>query len=133
MGTFIIKKTPTGAFNFSLLAANKEKIAVASQIYTTKTSCKAGIASVGKFAVKCIAEDRIEDQTLKKVEAKTCPKFEIYFDKAGLYRYRLIASNGESIAMSEEGYKSKSGVMNGIKSVSVNAVDAEIVDESLEK
>jgi uncharacterized protein YegP (UPF0339 family) len=50
-----------------------------------------------------------------------------------LYRYRLIASNGESIAMSEEGYKSKSGVMNGIKSVSVNAIDAEIVDESLEK
>ena len=89
--------------------------------------------SVGKNAVKCIAEDRVEDQTLKKVEAKTCPKFEIYFDKAGLYRYRLIASNGESIAMSEEGYKSKSGVMNGIKSVSVNAVDAEIVDESLEK
>jgi uncharacterized protein YegP (UPF0339 family) len=35
--------------------------------------------------------------------------------------------------MSEEGYKSKNGVMNGIKSVSMNAVDAEIVDESLEK
>jgi uncharacterized protein YegP (UPF0339 family) len=70
---------------------------------------------------------------LKKVTEKTCPKFEVYFDKAGLYRYRLIASNGESIAMSEEGYKSKNGVMNGIKSVSVNAVDAEIVDESLEK
>ena len=52
MGTFIIKKTPSGGFNFSLLAANKEKIAVASQVYTTKTSCKAGIASVGKFSVK---------------------------------------------------------------------------------
>ena len=36
MGTFIIKKTPSGAFNFSLLAANKQKIAVASQVYTTK-------------------------------------------------------------------------------------------------
>ena len=70
---------------------------------------------------------------MKNPTAKTCPKFEVYFDKAGLYRYRLIASNGESIAMSEEGYKSKSGVMNGIKSVSVNAVDAEIVDETLEK
>ena len=45
----------------------------------------------------------------------------------------LIASNGESIAMSEEGYKSKSGVMNGLKSVSINSVDAEIVDETLEK
>ena len=133
MGKFVIKKTPSGAFNFSLYAANKEKIAVASQVYSTKSACKKGMESIGKNAVKCIAEDRVEDLTLKKPTPKTCPKFEIYFDKAGLYRYRLIASNGESIAMSEEGYKSKSGVMNGIKSVSVNAVDAEIVDESLEK
>lgn len=131
MGKFIIKKTPTGMFNFSLLAANKEKIAVSSQVYTTKAACKKGMESVGKHAVKCIAEDRIEDQTLKTPTEKTCPKFEIYFDKAGLYRYRLIASNGESIAMSEEGYKSKSGVLNGIKSVSVNAVNAEIVDETV--
>ncbi len=133
MGKFVIKKTPTGAFNFSLYAANMEKIAVASQVYSTKAACKKGMESVGKHAVKCIAEDKVEDQTLKKVVEKTCPKFEIYFDKAGLYRYRLIASNGESIAMSEEGYKSKSGVLNGIKSVSVNAANAEIVDESLEK
>lgn len=133
MGKFVIKKTPTGAFNFSLYAANMEKIAVASQVYSTKAACKKGMESVGKHAVKCIAEDKIEDKTLKKPTEKTCPKFEIYFDKAGLYRYRLIASNGESIAMSEEGYKSKSGVLNGIKSVSINAVDAEIVDESLEK
>lgn len=133
MGKFVIKKTPSGAFNFSLYASNREKIAVASQVYTTKSACKRGMESITKNAAKCIAEDRVEDQTLKKVEAKTCPKFEVYVDKAGLYRYRLIASNGESIAMSEEGYKSKSGVMNGLKSVSINAVDAEIVDETLEK
>ncbi len=131
MGTFIIKKTPSGAFNFSLLAANKEKIAVASQVYTTKASCKAGIASVGKFSAKCIEEGRVEDQTLQKPEKKTCPKFEIYFDKAGLYRYRLIASNGESIAMSEDGYKSKSGCMNGIKSVAVNSQEPQIIDETV--
>ena len=132
MGKFVIKKTPTG-FNFSLYAANKEKIAVSSQVYTTKAACKNGVESIGRHATKCIAEGKIEDKTLKTPTTATCPKFEIYFDKAGLYRYRLIASNGESIAMSEEGYKSKSGVMNGIKSVSVNAVDAEIVDETLDK
>ena len=133
MGNFVIKKTPSGAFNFSLYAVNKEKIAVSSQVYTTKGAWKKGMESIAKHAIKCINEDRIEDQTLKTPVQKTCPKFEVYFDKAGLYRYRLIASNGESIAMSEEGYKSKSGVMNGIKSVSVNAVEAEIVDETLEK
>lgn len=131
MGKFVIKKTPSGGFNFSLYAANMEKIAVSSQIYTTKAACKNGMASVGKNAVKCVEDGKIEDQTLKKVESKTCPKFEIYLDKAGLYRYRLIASNGESIAMSEEGYKSKSGCLNGIKSVSINAPDAEIVDETV--
>lgn len=132
MGKFVIKKTTTG-FNFSLYAANKEKIAVSSQVYSTKAACKKGMESIAKNAVKCIAEDRIEDNTLKNPTAKTCPKFEVYFDKAGLYRYRLFAANGESIAMSEEGYKSKSGVMNGLKSVSINAVNAEIVDETLEK
>ncbi|MBR2984918.1 MAG: DUF1508 domain-containing protein [Clostridia bacterium] len=133
MGTFIIKKTPTGAFNFSLLAANKEKIAVSSQVYTTKAACKKGIASIGVNAAKCIENGKIEDNTLKAPEAKTNPKFEIYFDKAGLYRYRLFAPNGESIAICESGYKSKSGCMNGIKSVAINAVDPEIIDESAEK
>ena len=133
MGKFVMKKTPTGAFNFSLYASNYEKIAVSSQVYTTKAACKKGMESIGKHAAKCIAEDKIEDQTLKTpAEPKTCPKFEIYLDKAGLYRYRLIASNGEHIAMPEEGYKSKSGVLNGIKSVAVNAVDAELIDETVE-
>ena len=132
MGKFIIKKTPSGAFNFSLYASNMEKIAVSSQVYTTKASCKNGIDSVCRNSVKCVEEGKIEDLTLvKKADSKTCPKFELYLDKAGLYRYRLIASNGESIAMSEEGYKSKSGCLNGIKSVSVNSPDAEIIDETL--
>lgn len=130
MGKFVIKKTPSGNFNFSLYAANMEKIAVSSQVYTTKASCKGGIQSIAKHAVRCIEEGKIEDQTLKKTEKLTCPKFEIYFDKAGLYRYRLIASNGESIAMSEDGYKSKSGCLGGIKSVAANAPTSEVVDES---
>ncbi len=129
MGTFIIKKTPTG-FNFSLIAANKEKIAVSSQVYTNKASCKKGMASIAANAVKCIEEDRIEDLTLKTPVKKTNPKFEIYFDKAGLYRYRLYAPNGESIAMSEDGYKSKSGCLNGIRSVAANAPDAAVIDET---
>ncbi len=132
MGTFIIKKTPTGKFNFCLLAANKEKIAVSSQVYASKASCKQGMDSIARNAKRCVEEGRIEDQTLKNPTELKCPKFEVYFDKAGLYRYRLIATNGESIAMSEEGYKSKSGCMNGIRSVSINAPDAEIIDETIE-
>ena len=129
MGTFIIKKTPSGAFNFSLIASNKEKIAVSSQVYTTKSACKKGIESVGKNAARCIEENRFEDLTLKKAPDRVpFPKFEIYYDKAGLFRYRLFASNGESIAISEEGYKSKSGCIGGMKSVAVNATDPVVTE-----
>ena len=131
MGKFIIKKTPSGAFNFSLLASNKQKIAVSSQVYTTKGACKKGMESVGKNAQRCIDENRIVDLTLKTPEEKTCPKFEIYLDKAGMFRYRLIAPNGESLAISEDGYKSKSSCMNGIKSVGVNAMNSQVEDMTL--
>lgn len=47
-------------------------------------------------------------------------KFELYQDKAGEYRFRLKASNGEIIGTSE-GYKAKSGATNGIESVKKNA------------
>ena len=50
-------------------------------------------------------------------------KFELYTDKAGEYRFRLKASNGETIGASE-GYKAKSGATNGIKSVKKNSKDA---------
>lgn len=47
-------------------------------------------------------------------------KFEIYTDKAGEFRFRLKASNGQAI-LASEGYKDKSGCMNGIESVKKNA------------
>lgn len=56
-------------------------------------------------------------------------KFEVWTDKAGEYRFRLKAANGEIIATSE-GYKSKDSCMNGIESVKTNAPDAEIVEIS---
>ncbi len=49
-------------------------------------------------------------------------KFECYTDKAGEYRFRLKASNGNTI-LSSEGYKSKSGCANGIESFKKNAAD----------
>jgi uncharacterized protein len=54
-------------------------------------------------------------------------KFELYKDKAGEYRFRLKAGNGETIATGE-GYASKSGALNGIESIKKNAPDAEVVE-----
>ncbi len=47
-------------------------------------------------------------------------KFEIYTDKAGEYRFRLNASNGQNI-LASEGYKAKASCTNGIESVKKNA------------
>jgi uncharacterized protein YegP (UPF0339 family) len=49
-------------------------------------------------------------------------KFECYKDKAGEFRFRLKAGNGNTI-LSSEGYKSKSGCANGIESVKKNCSD----------
>ena len=54
-------------------------------------------------------------------------KFELYTDKAGEYRFRLKAGNGETIAVSE-GYQSKSSALNGIESVKNSAPDAPTVE-----
>ena len=47
-------------------------------------------------------------------------KFECYKDKAGEFRFRLKAGNGENI-LSSEGYKAKASCKNGIESVRKNS------------
>jgi len=122
-GTFIITKTPKGFYRFCLNAANHQTI-LTSQNYATLQNCKDGIISNQKNALV-----PIEDLTLRKIKEITNPKFSVYLDKAGQYRYRLIASNGQNIAAPEDGYSSKSGVMNGIRSIGRTAPDA-VIDES---
>jgi uncharacterized protein YegP (UPF0339 family) len=55
------------------------------------------------------------------------PKFEIYMDTKGEYRFRLKAPNGEIIA-NGEGYTSKEHCLKGIESIKENAPKAEIVE-----
>jgi uncharacterized protein YegP (UPF0339 family) len=52
--------------------------------------------------------------------------FEVFRDSAGEWRWRLVASNGNIIADSGEGYQSKQGVRRGIESVKSVASGAEI-------
>ena len=122
MGKFVIRKTATGT-KFDLKAGNGEVIAT-SEVYSSEDSCRKGIASVQKNAP--IAA--VEDQTKEGYAAEKHPKFEVYTDKAGEFRFRLKATNGQIIATSE-GYKALASCLNGIESVKKNAVDAEIVAE----
>jgi uncharacterized protein YegP (UPF0339 family) len=52
--------------------------------------------------------------------------FEIFQDNADEWRWRLVASNGNIIADSGEGYQSKQGVKRGIESVKKNARRAQV-------
>ncbi len=119
MGKFVVKQTNTG-IKFDLKAGNGEVIAT-SEVYASEAACMNGIQSVKNC---CVGD--VEDQTVEEVVAVKHPKFEMYLDKAGEYRFRLKARNGEIIAVSE-GYKAKAGCLNGIESVKKNAPDAEIV------
>lgn len=125
MGKFVIRATNTG-YKFDLKAGNGEVIAT-SEVYESLAACKNGVASVQKNAPVA----GVENQTVEGYETVKHPKFEIYNDKAGEFRFRLKATNGQVIAVSE-GYKALASCENGVASVKKNAADAEIVDETAE-
>ena len=56
------------------------------------------------------------------------PKFEVFQDKGGSFRFRLKARNGEVI-LASQGYKEKRTCLAGIESVKKNAPEAPIVQE----
>ena len=119
MGKFEVKQVKTGV-KFNLKAGNGEIIAT-SEVYTTEASCLKGIESVRRNSV-----GPVEDQTVENFDVLKHPKFEVYLDKAGEYRFRLKARNGEIIAVSE-GYKAKGSCLNGIESVKKNAPESPVV------
>ena len=56
-------------------------------------------------------------------------KFVIYADRSGEYRWRLVASNGQTVASSGESFASKSNARRAAESVKASAPDAEIEEE----
>ena len=118
---FVIRTVASGV-KFDLRAANGQTI-LTSEVYQTEAACRKGIESVRKNAAA-----KLEDQTLEPVKHLTNPKFQLYRDHAGDYRFRLRARNGEIIATSEN-YASHSGCLSGIESVRANAPEAEVLPE----
>ena len=122
MAKFVLSEVSTG-YKFNLVAGNGEVIA-SSQVYKSAASAKKGIASVAATAP--IAN--IENQTEKDFKAALNPKFEVYKDKKGEFRFRLKAKNGQIIATGE-GYSKLDSCLKGIASVQKNAKDAKIAEK----
>ena len=119
MSKYAIHKTKTG-YTFHLKAANGETIGV-SEAYGTEAACENGIESVRKNAPVAA----VEDKTSEIEETVKNPKFELYKDARGEFRFRLCATNGQHI-LASEGYTAKESCKNGIASVKKNAFDAKI-------
>jgi uncharacterized protein YegP (UPF0339 family) len=56
-------------------------------------------------------------------------KFIIYADRSGSYRWRLEASNGQTVASSGESFASKSNARRAAEGVKESAPKADIVEE----
>lgn len=119
MGKFVMRRTKTGV-KFDLKATNGQVI-ITSEVYKSDASCKNGIESVRKNS----SVANFEDQSVEGFEAAKCPKFEMYVDKKGEFRFRLKATNGQIIGVSE-GYTTKAACNNGIESVRKNAPEAPV-------
>lgn len=120
MGKFLIRQTDTG-WKFDLKAANGETVAT-SEVYTTRAACVTGAQSVMKHAPKAKYAD------LTQQEQAANPKFELFQDKGGRFRFRLTARNGKIIAVSEA-YATKAACEHGIASVRRNAENATFEEE----
>ncbi len=124
MSKFQVYKDARGKYRFRLRAGNNQIVAV-GEAYEQHASCINGIRSIQRNR-----NSEIEDLTIKGPRVAN-PKYQIYKDKVGEYRFRLKAPNGEIIAESE-GYESKDGCLNGIEVVRGSG-EAEIVDSSITK
>lgn len=127
MGKFVIKQNSQG-YTFSLKAPNGEIIATGGEVFNSLQACKNSIESVITNAPTV----GVDDTTAIRYSEVKCPKFEIYLDNKGEYRFRLKARNGEPI-LASEGYTAKSGCKNGIESVRKNVADATVVGPETEE
>ena len=91
MGKFLVKKVPTG-YKFDLKDRFGDTVAT-GEVYTTKAACRKGIHSIIAAVPTAPA---VEAGTQEKN-----PKFEVFQDKKGRFRFRLLARNGKIIAISE--------------------------------
>ena len=126
-GKFEIKKAKDGRYVFNLYAPNHIIVAT-SQVYSSASSAVNGIQSIIANAEKA----PVEDNTLKSPIKQSFPKWEMYIDKGGEYRFRLYASNGNCVVHSQ-GYKQKSSCKNGIESIIRCSRNAEIDKSYLKK
>ena len=104
---FEIYKDNKMEFRWRLKAANGESLATSGQGYKAKADCKNGV-------------ERIQKDAADKL------KIEVYEDNAKQHRFRIIASNGQTIGTSSQGYKAKADCEKAVDLIKKGAKESEV-------
>jgi large subunit ribosomal protein L21 len=120
---FEIFEDKSGQWRWRLRAANGELVAMSEQGFSSKASVVRTLGVVRKNVAA--AEDHVELTADEAAEGKTAKGFEIFEDKSGQWRWRLRAANGELVAIPEQGFASKAGVVKALEVVRRNVAEAE--------
>lgn len=107
MGKAVIRATSSG-YKFDFRAGNGETVA-SSQIYASRAACLRGI----RGALRAAQTAGVADLTAGDTPGSN-PRFELYRDRAGQWRFRLRARNGTVVA-SSEAYRTRAGCEKGIQ------------------
>lgn len=110
--TFELYEDRAGRYRWRLLASNGEIIADSGEGYATKSAARDAIGRIR------------EDAPEATIPSFADTHFEVFRDKAGEYRWRLVASNGRILADSGEGYASKHGARDAAERVQQGVDDA---------
>ncbi|MBP3385366.1 MAG: DUF1508 domain-containing protein [Candidatus Methanomethylophilaceae archaeon] len=123
MSKFVVKKTKNDGYMFTLHDDEGEVLG-RSQVYRSIMSAENGIQSVKKNLSSDILNLVSEEH-----EPVKNPRWEIYKDTAGEFRFRLRASNGE-IVLSSNAYPHEVLCMDGISRARGCAENARMLHHS---
>ncbi|MEF8781042.1 MAG: DUF1508 domain-containing protein [Haloferacaceae archaeon] len=114
--TFEVFEDSEGQWRWRLRHENGNVIADSGQGYASKSNARRAMRSV---------RDHVAAGDYLDVDPAA---FEVYRDRAGEYRWRLLHENGNVVADSGQGYLRRSDARNGLESVRTNVEEAPLVD-----
>ena len=127
-GTVQIYKDNGGKYRFRFRSSNMNTVGH-SQGYTAKSACKSGIQAVVRAAENATISDSTKEEYVSVIGKAS---FEIYKDKEGKFRFRLIAANASNV-LASQGYTTKANCLKGIESIRRIAEYHVVSDDTLQK
>jgi len=110
--TFELYKDNAQEFRWRLKSANGQILATSGQGYKAKADCQKGVQRI---------KDEVDSDKLK---------FEVYQDNAKEHRFRVLATNGQVVAVSSEGYEAKADCEKVIELMKKGAAKAAVEDKT---